>query len=80
MPVNEGFVQQMAVGEDPRVELEVVHDVAVVEHVAGLVARSRFDVASVAQDAVAGRAEVVGPGVGAAAAVGAKALEVAGGE
>ncbi len=78
VPFEEGPVEQLAVGEDPGVELEVVDDVAVVVQGAGLVAGRGFDVPGLLEEAVAGGAELVGPGVGAAPAVRAKALEVPG--
>ena len=80
VPVEQRVAEQPPPGEDPVVELQVVQDVAVVKDGAAPVAMAVWDEAGVLEQSVAGFAEVVGPGVGAGAAlgVGSESIEVAG--
>jgi hypothetical protein len=80
LPFDQRVAELSAVGEHPGVELDVVEGAAVVEDVAGFEAGAGVDDADVAEEAVSGGAEEVGPFVGAAGAVGAEAFEVASAE
>src|SRR3954447_2974471 len=80
VPGEEVFAEGAAVGEHPGVELDLVQDVAVVVDRASAVALAGVDGAGVLQEPVAVFAEMVGPGVGAAARDRPEAVEMAGSE
>jgi hypothetical protein len=80
VPGEEVLAEGAAVGEHPGVELDLVQDVAVVVDRASAVALAGVDGAGVLQEPVAVFAEVVGPGLGAAARDRPEAVEMAGAE